>query len=464
MGFSTDTFRNWAAGPSAPAESTWFWAALLVVSMPLSPFLMSIAMWGLVFTAFWQQGREEAGHLQVSQTVWRMLSQPFVLLFRKPALVLLLFTLLVPAFIELGRLLSRSFANLFRQRALAVFTLLLLVPALSGLWSEDLHYWLERTRVRLPFLVLPWAFANLPRLSERQFRGLLYLLVWLMVILCVGVFVHFFLHKQEILHAMYQGRPMPTPRNHIRFSLIVATAALSGAWLWQQRFIWRFARERTLLGLATLFLFFFLHFLAVRSGLAAFYAALLFTGLRWVWYSRRWGVAMAALVAGGLILYGAVRTLPSLKQKWEYTVYDWKQYTGNTGHTYSDSERWVSLKAGMAIWREHPWLGAGAGDLPRETERFLAAQYPEYLPTPKLPHNQFVYLLAGVGLLGLALSLVAFLFPVFAVRHGHPTLFYAFQVMVFSSFMVEYTIETAMGVAWYLFYTLWFLMGQKNSG
>lgn len=432
MGFSTDTFRNWAAGPAAPAESTWFWAALLVVSMPLSPFLMSIAMWGLVFTAFWQQGREEALAPRPGWRAWRLL--------------------------------SRSFANLFRQRALAVFTLLLLVPALSGLWSEDLHYWLERVRVRLPFLVLPWAFANLPRLSERQFRGLLYLLVWLMVILCLWVFVHFFLHQQEILHAMYQGRPMPTPRNHIRFSLIVATAALSGAWLWQQRFVWRDARERTLLGLATLFLFFFLHFLAVRSGLAAFYAALLFTGLRWVWYSRRWGVALAALGAGGLILYGAVRTLPSLKQKWEYTVYDWKQYTGNTGHTYSDSERWVSLKAGMAIWRAHPWLGAGAGDLPRETERFLAAQYPEYLPTPKLPHNQFVYLLAGVGLLGLALSLVAFLFPVFAVRHGHPTLFYAFQVMVFSSFMVEYTIETAMGVAWYLFYTLWFLMGQKNSG
>ncbi len=35
--------------------------------------------------------------------------------------------------------------------------------------------------------------------------------------------------------------------------------------------------------------------------------------------------------------------------------------------------------------------------------------------------------------------------------------------MVLVSFLVEYTIETAMGVAWYLFYMLWFMkMTDKN--
>jgi hypothetical protein len=29
--------------------------------------------------------------------------------------------------------------------------------------------------------------------------------------------------------------------------------------------------------------------------------------------------------------------------------------------------------------------------------------------------------------------------------------------MALVSFLVEYTIETAIGVAWYLFFTLWFL-------
>jgi hypothetical protein len=34
-------------------------------------------------------------------------------------------------------------------------------------------------------------------------------------------------------------------------------------------------------------------------------------------------------------------------------------------------------------------------------------------------------------------------------------LFLTFQVIILVSFLVEYTIETAIGVAFYLFYTLW---------
>ena len=73
--------------------------------------------------------------------------------------------------------------------------------------------------------------------------------------------------------------------------------------------------------------------------------------------------------------------------------------------------------------------------------------------------------MASTGLFGLALSLTAFLYPVFADGFRKHYLFAAFQVMIFASFLVEYTIETAMGVAWYLFYTLWFMQiacKQKN--
>jgi len=384
-------------------------------------------MWGLVCTAFWQAAR--ATPVGPGRRAWRVLAY--------------------------------SFEQLFRQPALAVLVLLLVVPAVSGLWSEDQRYWLERVRVRLPFLVLPWAFANLPPLGKHRYRLLLYILVWILTVLCVGVVVNFFLHRPEIMQAMYEGRPMPVPRNHIRFSLMVATAVLAGAWLWQQRFVWRQAWERTALGLAVLFLFGSAHFLAVRSGLLALYAALLFLGVRWAWYQRRWGTVLVATAVAGAVFWGAVRTIPSLKQKWEYTVYDWQQYRQGKGAIYSDSERWVSLQTGWLIWKKSPWIGVGAGDLPAETEHVLAEHFPHNRSTPKLPHNQFLYLLAGTGLLGLGLSLCAFLYPIFAYRGGQ-ALFFAFQVMVFASFLVEYTIETAMGVAWYLFFTLWLMRGERS--
>lgn len=381
-------------------------------------------MWGLVFAAFWHLWRERAWGTK--PLTWRG---------------------------KMWHLLTYSFRSLYRQPVYAVPVLLLLLPAISGLWSEDQAYWLERVRVRVPFLVLPWVFANLPSLSRRQYQGVLYLLVWLMVVLCIGVGVNFLLHKTEIMHAMYQGRPIPVPRQHIRFSLILATAVLAGGWLWQQRFVWRYPRERVVLAIATVFLFGFIHFLSVRSGLVALYAALIFTLLRFIWRTRRWRLALGFLAILTVIPWVAVKTLPSLKQKFEYTLYDWGRYVENDGETYSDAERWVSLQTGWLIWKEHPWFGAGAGDLPRETARILAAHFPQYQSTPKLPHNQFLYIMAGTGLIGLALSLIAFLYPLFADQRYRNYLFTAFQVMVLTSFLVEYTIETSMGVAWYLFYT-----------
>ena len=197
-----------------------FSALLLVWSMPVSPFLMSVGMWGLVFTAFWHRAT-------APDRPW---TSPWGLL-------------------------RYSFEELFRQRVYAVLLLLLLVPAFSGLWSDDHSYWLERTRVRLPFLVLPWAFANLPLLSGRQYRLVLYSLVGAMVLWCIGVGLNFLWHQQAILHDMYEGRPMPVPRHHIRFSLLVATATLAGGWLWVDGFYWRWPRERVFLGAGVLFLF-----------------------------------------------------------------------------------------------------------------------------------------------------------------------------------------------------------------
>lgn len=423
--------QKWAAGAGAPGQAVVFFAVLLVVSMPLSPFLLSISMWGLVFATFWRLCREGNTSWPGIRTVWVIL--------------------------------EGSFRNFFRQRQYAVLFLLLLAPALSGLWSEDQAYWLERTRVRLPFLVLPWVFANLPPLSGRQFRLVLYLLTGLMVALCVGVGVYFFLHFKAVMQAMYWGQSMPAPRNHIRFSLLVATAVIAGGWLWQERYFWRSARERRWLAVAVVFLFVFAHFLSVRSGLAALYATLLFTLIRFIWRTRRWATALLLLALLAFAPWLAMKTMPSFAQKVDYMAYDWRQYLEHKGESYSDAERWISLKTGWYIWQERPWLGAGAGDLPAETARVVRLHFPSYQQTPKLPHNQILYILAGTGLFGLALSLLAFVYPLALKPYRGDYLFVAFQVMMFCSFLVEYTIETAMGVAWYLFFTLWFMKRAETE-
>jgi O-antigen ligase len=145
-----------------------------------------------------------------------------------------------------------------------------------------------------------------------------------------------------------------------------------------------------------------------------------------------------------------------------YMKYDWERFsTQDEGHLYSDAARWISLKSGWSLWQQYPMLGTGAGDLWSETKRNTAALFPTYAQEPRLPHNQFIFILASTGLLGLIFSLIAFWGPIYAARKN--ALFMSFQIMAFASFLIECTIENAIGVSWFLFYSLWFqLCKQKN--
>jgi O-antigen ligase len=211
------------------------------------------------------------------------------------------------------------------------------------------------------------------------------------------------------------------------------------------------------LGAAILFLFLFLHILSVRSGIVGLYLVLLFSLGWYVWHTRRWGIGLIALIILLLVPAIARETMPSFRMRVDYMIWDWQQYRQNSGNSYSDAERMISLRVGWQLWQEHPWFGIGAGDLPTEVQRVVDARYPQYSDAPKLPHNQFLYILTGTGLFGLALSLLAFFGPIAVRCYRQYYLFAAFQILAFTSFLVEYTIETAIGVAFYIFYTLWFM-------
>lgn len=414
----------------SPAGLMQVFAYLFVLSMMLSPFLLSISMWGLVAAALWQSGETYRRQHPGAANAWA------------------------------GGLLD-SFRRFFRQPVSVALSLLLLAPALSYFWSYNTTFWASQTRIRIPFFVLSWAFANLPLLTARQYKSVLYVLVWNMVILCIGVGINLLLNYDAIIDALNHGRPVPAPRNHIRFNLLLATAILVGGWLWQQRFVWRYAWERRLLGVAVLFMFAFIHILSVRSGLVALYSALLFTVGYVIVRTGRWQLGVAALGLVAAAPFVAYKTMPSLRQRISYMVYDWEKYRQNDGGEYSDSQRWVSLEIGVRLWKQHPVLGIGAGDLPMEVQRVANDHFPSYSIEPRLPHNQFLYILTGTGLLGLAMSVIAWLAPFTLQSARRFYLFLVFQVMIFVSFLVEYTLETAIGVAYYLFFTLWFVQMGK---
>lgn len=394
----------------------FFFCCVLMASIIYSPFLLSISMWGLsglcLFTT-----RRESGKNRLTidrKAVDRML-------------------------------------HLYRYPAFAAITLFFFIVLLSFWQTQDYGYWLERLRIKVPFIVFPLVFVALPRFSTRQINGLFYVLLIILTLSSIGVGINYVLHAKEINALMATGQPMPTPRNHIRFSLLMAMAIVGGVSLIRERFYWRYPVERRLIGLATLFLFIFIHLLAVRSGLLTLYVTLFVLLLRHVYRSRKYAPALALLLALVALPVGAYYALPSFKSKIDYMHYDLLMYLQDGGARYADSGRITSLKAGWDIWRRHPVFGIGAGNLREAVRQEFREHYPGF-QHELMPHNQFLFVAAGTGIVGLVLCVFAFFYPLFYRKNYRDDRLLAFYCIAFAAFMIEHSIENAVGVAFFIFF------------
>ncbi len=335
-----------------------------------------------------------------------------------------------------------------------------LLVLFSWPWSSDLGYTLERLRIKLPFLVLPFAFASMPALRKREVFTILYFLLVTMSIISVYVLLNFIAHFDTEMANLGQGGHLTTPSNHIRFSLMVALTILGGGALWVEGFHFSTKNERWFIGALTVFLFAFIHVLSVRSGLISLYLALLALGAWFVLVKKRYLLGLAGIAAVVALPVAAYFTVPSFKAKVDYARWDYLQFQQGTGADYPDAERFTSVLIGLDIGREHPIFGIGAGDLKRVVEEKYASKvYSNY--QLRMPHNQFVTIFAGTGLVGLALFLVGFFQPLFYRKNWRNPLFLALHAVIFSSYFVENTIENNFGVSLYLFFLL---VGLKYLG
>ncbi len=360
--------------------------------------------------------------------------------------------------------LRENFKKYRQYRAwLAVSVPFLLVLA-SWPWSGDLGYTLERLRIKLPFLVLPFAFASMPPLRKREVYTILYFLLVIMSIISAYVMVNFIANYDAVMADLGRGGHLPTPSNHIRFSLMLALTILGGIALWVDDFSFQTKKEEvagppirnpqsTIRNLLTLFLFAFIHVLSVRSGLISLYIALLALGVWFVLVKKRYLLGLAGIVGVVALPMVAYFTVPSFKAKVNYARWDYLQFKQGTGSDYPDSERFASMKVGLDIGREHLLFGVGAGDLEREVKlRYDTGLAGDY--KLKMPHNQLVTIFAGTGAIGLAVFLLGFFYPLFYRKNWRNPLFLALHAVIFSSFFVENTIENNFGVSLYLFFLL----------
>lgn len=389
------------------SRSNWtvFFCLSLIVSMYSSKYVLSVSMFGLLAVAFCRRDYPE----------W--------------------------------------LRTLARERVYWFPMLFFFVILGSGLYSEDTSSWLERLRIRLPFLGLPIAFASLPRLSRRQYYGVMSFFVIISAIVALGVSVLYMRNFEEFTQRLSMGQALKTPINHILFSLLICIATVAGWELFRNKFSYRFRSEPYIMLGISLFLVAFLHILSVRSGLIALYICWTAIATGYVWRTRKFALGFAVIVSVAALPLLAYQFVPSFKTRMDYARWDIAQYRAGQGNMYSDSDRLTSISLGLKIGNAHPIFGVGAGDVRQQ----MTAEYLEIHPEATkilIPHNQFVNAYAGTGLVGLLLFLIAFLGPLFGQRHHRDTFLVGLHIIFACSFLSESTIETAIGTAIFLFFLL----------
>ncbi len=386
-----------------------------------------------------------------------VLSAEFVLSVSMIALVLLaVFQLKIDGpkvSLTLRDALRENFKKYWKYKAWLAVSVPFLIVLVSWLWAGDLTYTLERLRIKLPFLVLPFAFASMPALRKREIFTVLYFLLVMMSVISVYVLINFAVNFDAVMADLGRGGHLPTPSNHIRFSLTLALTIIGGMALWVEKFHFKNPSERWFIGGLTLFLFIFIHVLSVRSGVISLYLALFVLGVFYVFIKKKYLPGLGGIVAVLVLPVVAYLAVPSFKIKVDYARWDYLQFVQGIGENYPDSERFTSMQVGLEIAKSNPLLGVGAGDLRQEVRRKYEMDYAGKYNF-KMPHNQLISVLAGTGLIGLALFLTGFFFPLFYRKNFRNPLFLALHAVVFMSFFVENTIENNFGVSLFLFFLL----------
>ena len=419
-------------------EFTVFWCCVLVQSLAWSKFLLSVSLWALaiisVFTFKILVKSSETSESSAKNRIWFDL---------KPTSA------------------RQYFSNFWQNKALVALTIPFLLVLFSGFYSENIGYWLERTRIKVPFLILPLAFANLPPLSKKQFPTIFCVFLIAFSLFCGRHLFFYYQHFEDVNHGLSQGIPIPTNWNHISFGMMTVFAFLGGLELLTAQYYSEKKIQRILIGLLTAFLFVSIHILSVRSAILTLYICLIIKLLALIFYEKKWIVGLISFIILTTIPFIAYRTIPSLKQRINYAIWDFDQYERGDMAQKSDSERIISLQMGIKTFQKYPIFGVGYGDIMDK----IGEEYAQYFPKLQVrePHSFWLFSLTGTGIVGTLLFLMAFATHWFYEKRYRILLFSLLHFLILLTNTIDFVVEGTYGAVFYAFFVAVFLCQKVEN-
>lgn len=348
----------------------------------------------------------------------------------------------------------------FKNKWWLLGVLWVLTYVITYFWSEDKHNWDTRWQTKLPFLLLPLAYAYMPKFTPRQLQFIT--ISTGAALMCSAIYSLSFLITEPATYiAGYKiSVVLPTlpKEDHVRASLSIALYLIWCVYLWP-RIETRSARMVT--GSFMLFLVIFLHILAAKNGLISLYLFLALYGL-YLAVVRRKVAGVILVIAIPVTVMLGIRFVPTLRERANYIGYTifMFQHGDNSGN-FGDINRLYSYNVAIQIIKDHPLTGVGTGDMLTMMDKVYARMYPN-VPDGKvlLPHNQFLVVALGCGIPAMILFIIWILMPLAQVKRNRESFFF---VVVWLVLLLQLMIEPVLEVQIGVFVFLYFLLLQRHE-
>lgn len=340
-----------------------------------------------------------------------------------------------------------------KSNFLQLFWLWYLLVILAGLYSANTHFYLSDLLLKLPFLVLPLVFLDEDLYSNKVFAYSLESLNFLVFIVGLASFLNFEIHKEELVEQILRAKAIPivTGINHIYFSVIIAFSVLSNAVLYY-RHIEGFKMRNINLAI-TLLNMVFLHSIAARTGLLGFYFAIFILLIMWALKRRSFVVPTIVFVLVAALFTGLVRYVDPLQSRYQKSMEDINVYRngGNINH-YSISMRIEYWEKSFKVFLNHPILGTGKADVKQDMKTIFEEEQSVLIKSNrKGPHNQYLQMLAGHGIVGFIVFTTILLIGIWMAVKKRDLIYVFFLSLMLFSFFFESFLERQVGLYFFTF-------------
>lgn len=339
---------------------------------------------------------------------------------------------------------------------------------LAFFWTSDVEIYLVDLRIKLPYLLIPLAFALIPAFSHRQ---KLYLWAgYCLSQLAIGLFTvgGYLQNLEENIDLVKKNSALQIVggTNHIYFGVTLALAILIGFHLLMNGRKEQLRIPRIIPLLYVILTVVCLHSLTSRTGLLAFYAGFLVYIFSFIIKHGHWKTGALLLILFALTPILSYQLIPSFKYRVDVTFWD-LEYSSKKGADLNYQSVGLRLKTWQccyAVWQENPIIGVGFADVGEELfscyeEIGLNADQSKWLASA---HNQYLEQLVGGGVFALLLLLTLFLLPLIKFKILLTNeLFVGFLALLGAAMLTESFLERQLGIN--LFLLMYFLLLKKNE-